>query len=61
MPDSPHKKVCEQCKKIIEDESYIFIGIWNNSTKSSSIRFHVDCFRAVAGPEYVDKLVTNSK
>ena len=53
---------CEYCgediKEIKEEGMYVFLGMWDNAhNKSKVIRFHFECFRIIAGDEYLNKLI----
>lgn len=53
---SKHTKICEHCHEEIK-EKYVFIGAWNTSRDlTTTLRFHIECFRAIAGSDYLIKL-----
>jgi len=48
---------CSHCEKEIDKYPHVYIGVWENYRNNSVIYYHVDCFKEVAGEEYMSELL----
>jgi hypothetical protein len=48
---------CAHCEQEIEKYPHIYIGMWKDYRSNSVVYYHVDCFKEVAGEEYIDQLM----
>jgi hypothetical protein len=52
---------CEFCGKNVEDDKpFFYIGYWDRYRKMTSVlHYHTQCFKEIAGEEYVKKIIKN--